>query len=249
MYAIKTIIAATLLMLTLNATAQDCFYERNVHDIGIMLGSTYYMGDFNPNLTPLAYPSAYVGVLYRYNFQQYFALKGQFGFGYVRGSGADRNIPLDPVGNDWRFNRPLLFLDALAEFHFMPFDAVNVQKKRRFTPVLMLGLGVFHAGENAAGFSGEEFNSHSSRGLSGLVADMPVGIGVKWCFFPRFTLGAEWIWRLTLYDKTDYYSGVDAKHTNPIDNDWLGTVGVSVSYRIKQSIPCPAVKEYVKTKK
>jgi hypothetical protein len=242
MYTIRTAIIATLLMLTFKATAQDCFYDRNVHEVGVMLGATYYMGDFNPNRTPLFYPSFYGGAMYRYNFQRHFALRAQLGYGYIRGNGSNVDgIIGDHTGNNWRFNRPWVFANLLAEFNFMPYSAAYISRKQRFTPVLALGVGGSYLSPN----SGRGFIQHPQRGVSGIFFDLPVVVGIKWCFIKRFTLGAEWTWRLTLYDGIDYYPLVNEKHSNPIDNDWIGTIGISVSYLIHEKLPCPAFIKYV----
>ena len=247
MRAIRTTIIAALLLLTLKATAQDCIFERNVHEVGVIMGASYYMGNFNPNRTPFFYPSGYGGVMYRYGVSRYFAIRGQIGYGYIRGSGANvEGLPIDESGNNWRFNRPWVFADILAEFNFMPYNAVNLGKKQRFTPVLLLGFGGSQLSRN----SGSEYNEHPRRGASSLLFDFPVGFGIKWCFVQRVTLGVDWIWRLTLYDQIDYYStisdvhGNPVSHSNPISNDWIGTVGITLSYIIKEKLPCPAIKEH-----
>ncbi|MDR0295112.1 MAG: DUF6089 family protein [Prevotellaceae bacterium] len=240
MYAIRNILIASLLLPMFNAMAQDCFYERNVHEAGVIFGATYYMGDFNPNRTPFFYPSFYGGAMYRYNFQKYFALRGQAGYGYIRGSGENmEGIPSDPIGNNWRFNRPWLFVDVLAEFNFLPYYAADIRKKQRFTPVLMIGIG----GSYLSGNHGDDYIPHSQRGSSSLL-DLPIGVGIKWCFIQRFTIGVDWMWRLTLYDQIDYYSTINPKHGNPIKNDWIGTVGLTLSYLFKENLPCPALKKH-----
>jgi len=246
MRAIRTTIIAASLLLTLSATAQDCIFERNVHEVGVIMGATYYMGNFNPNRTPFFYPSGYGGVMYRYGFSRYFALRGQVGYGHIRGSGANvKGLPIDESGNNWRFNRPWAFADILAEFNFMPYNAVNLSKKQRFTPVVLLGFGGSYLSRNA----GSEYNDYSYHGLSYFL-NVPVGIGIKWCFIKRVTLGVDWIWRLSLYDQIDYYSttsdrhGNPVSHSNPINNDWIGTVGITLSYIIKEKLPCPAIQDH-----
>jgi len=245
MYAIRTTIIVSLLLLTFNVVAQDCFYERNVHEAGIIMGATYYIGDFNPNRTPLVYPSFYAGVMYRYNVQKYFVLRGQFGYGYIRGSGANvEGIPIDPVGNDWRFNRPWLFVEALAEFNFLPYYAADIRKKQRFTPILLMGVGGSLFFEN----QGSDIKQHSMRMASNVIFEIPVGVGIKWCFIQRFTLGLEWMWRITFYDQIDYYSPINVNHSNPLNKDWVGTVGLSLSYLFHEKRLCPALKPYQPSK-
>ena len=247
MYAIKTILFTILLLFVLNVDAQDCFTERNVHEIGVIGGTSYYTGDFNPNRTPLTYPSWYAGAIYRYNNNRYINIRGQAGYGFIRGSGADaKGIHIaDEAGNDWRFNRPWLFIDALAEFNFMPYYPANIHKKQRFTPVLMMGVGMSYLFAN----QGDDFKSHILRDASVLIINIPIGVGVKWCPISHFTLGVEWMWRLTFYDEIDYFSPIDPKHSNLLSKDWIGTVGITLSYLIKEKMPCPAYYQYKLEKK
>ena len=246
MYTIKTILFTILLLFVLNVDAQDCFYERSVHEIGVIGGTTYYTGDFNPNHTPLTYPSWYVGAMYRYNNNRYFNIRGQTGYGFVRGNGANvKGIQFDYAKNDWRFNRPWLFVDALAEFNFMPYYPSDIRKKQRFTPVLMMGVGVSYLFAN----QGADFEPHILRDVSGVIFDIPIGVGIKWCPFDYFTLGVEWMWRLTFYDEIDYFSPIDPKHSNPLSKDWIGTVGISLSYLIKEKMPCAAYYQYKSKRK
>jgi hypothetical protein len=246
MYVNKTIFLAIILPLACTAYAQDCFYERNIHEIGVTGGASYYTGDFNPNRTPLSYPSWYIGALYRYNSSRYFNLRGQVGFGFVRGSGENvRDIPTDFAGNNWRFNRPWIFIDALAEFNFMPYYPADIRKKQRFTPVLIVGVGTSYLFAN----QGADFKSHAYRSGSGFIFDIPVGIGIKWCFKDSYTLGVDWMWRLILYDGIDYYTRIDPNHSNPISKDWIGNIGITLSYLIKQKLPCAAYYQYKGKKK
>ncbi|MCL2132714.1 MAG: DUF6089 family protein [Bacteroidales bacterium] len=241
MYAIRTTLLAILLLSAFKFYAQDCFYERNIHEIGVIGGASYYTGDFNPNRTPLTYPSWYAGAMYRLNNQRYFNLRGQVGYGFVRGSGENvKGIHIDYAGNDWRFNRPWFFIEALAEFNFMPYYPADIRKKQRFTPVLITGIGGSYLFAN----QGADFQPHLFRDASGILVEVPVGFGIKWCFIERFTLGIDWIWRLTLYDQIDYYSPIDPKHSNPISKDWIGSVGITLSYLIKEKLPCAAYYTY-----
>ncbi len=240
MYILKKIVILPFLLFVCTAVAQnasDCNFERNVHELGIVGGASYYMGDFNPNLTPLKSPSWYGGLMYRYNFARYFAFRGQLGMGTLRGTGEGLiGLLPDPLNNNWEFNRPWLFVDVMTEFNFMQYNAADIRKKQRFTPVLLLGVGTSYLMANTVKVASRSRSGSSNA--SSLFFNIPVGIGAKWCFKERMTLGVEWIWRISFYNEVDYYKGVDPNHSPGINNDWIGTIGITLSYLFKQSVPC-----------
>lgn len=252
MRTLKKILILPFLFLLFTAAAQDasdCNYERNAHEIGLLGGASYYMGSFNPNLTPLKSPSWYAGMLYRYNFKRYFAARGQLGFGTLRGTGEGMSgLSFDPAGNNWEFNRPWIFFDVMAEFNFMTYNAVDIRKKQRFTPVLMLGVGASYLLPSTVNPAYPHYNN-SDRGASPLILDIPVGIGFKWCFMPRVTLGAEWIWRISFHNEVDYYKDIAPTSPPDINDDWMGTIGITLSYLIKQTVPCAASSVYKPSKR
>ena len=215
----------------------ECFNNNDKLELGLLAGATYYMGDFNPNLIPLKNPYLYGGVMARYNLIRYLSLRSNLAFAYLAGSaGGMDGFPSDPWKKDWEFLRPMLFLDVLAEFNFMPYDAVDLQKRQRFTPLLSLGV--------SASYLHRDVYAHSSSGIKSNKAfflwDIPVGIGAKWCIMERFSLGVEWMFRISFNDEVDFYDGVNEEHSPVINNDWIGTFGVTLTYLIKHNRSCPA---------
>jgi hypothetical protein len=215
----------------------ECFNNNDKFEVGFLAGATYYMGDFNPNLIPFKNPFLYGGFMARYNVTRYFSLRGNWAFAYITGNaGGMEGFPSDPWEKNWEFLRPMLFFDVLAEFNFMPYDAVDIRKGQRFTPLLNLGVG--------ASFLSPDVYAHSSNSMKSnksiFLLDIPVGIGAKWCFIERFTLSVEWMFRITFNDDIDFYDGVNEEHSPVINNDWIGTFGISVSYLIKYNRSCPA---------
>jgi hypothetical protein len=211
----------------------DCFNHKDRLEVGILMGATYYMGDFNPNLTPLKDPRLYAGFMVRHNTAQYFSLRFNLAYAYLAGNARGMEGFSDDLWNrEAEFLRPMLFFDALAEFNFMPYDAVDLRKKQRFTPLLSLGIGASFLLPDM----GEEYIRHNNAVT---VLDFPVGIGAKWCVAKRLTLGVEWTFRVSFNDDIDFYGGMN-EHSPVINNDWIGTLGVSVSYLIKYNRSCPA---------
>jgi hypothetical protein len=215
----------------------ECFNNNDKLEVGLLAGATYYMGDFNPNLIPFKNPFFYGGIMTRYNIARYLSLRGNLAFAYLAGNaGGLEGFPADPWKKNWEFLRPMLFFDVLAEFNFMPYDAVDIRKGQRFTPLLSLGVG--------GSFLSSDVYAHASTNIkpnkSIFLFDLPVGIGAKWCIAERLTLGVEWMFRISFNDDIDFYDGVNEEHSPVINNDWVGTFGVSLSYLIKYSRSCPA---------
>ena len=215
----------------------DCFNNKDKLEMGVMMGATYYIGDFNPNLTPLKNPLWYGGFISRYNATQYFAVRTNLAYAHLTGNANGMNgFPSDPWEDNWKFIRPMLFLDLLAEFNFMPYDALDLRKKQRFTPLLQTGLGAafLFPDMHARGSSSVKSNRAAA------IFDFPVGIGAKWCVAERLTLGVEWTFRITFNDYIDFFEGVNEMHSPVINNDWTGTFGISLSYLLQQDRACPA---------
>ena len=67
---------------------------------------------------------------------------------------------------------------------------------------------------------------------------IPMGVGFKFAFSKRMTVGVEWIFRKT---KTDYLDLLDATNNNTgtlkqitrsnSNNDWYATAGIVISYQ------------------
>jgi hypothetical protein len=215
----------------------DCFNKTDKAELGFTFGTAYYMGDFNPNLTPFYHSSLFGGAMFRYNFIPYVALRTTLTLGQLKGNtGGKDGFPIDPWRNDWNFYRPMLAVDAIAEFNFMPYDVVDIRKNKRFTPFLMLGVGVSYLFPD----SETSYSTPDKRNKSIILFDLPVGIGIKWCIARRFTLGVDWIFKVSFNDLIDFYEGVNESHSPVINNDWIGTFGLSLTYLLKPHRTCPA---------
>jgi hypothetical protein len=221
----------------------ECFNNNDKLEVGLLAGAIYYMGDFNPNLIPLQNPFVYGGVMARYNIARYLSLRSNLAFAYITGNAKGiEGLPSDPWNKNWEFLRPMFFLDALAEFNFMPYDAIDLRKKQRFTPLLSLGVGASYLHKDVYAHNTSQ-SVKSNKAI--FLFDVPVGIGAKWCIAERLTLGVEWTFRITFNDDVDFYNGVNEEHSPVINNDWLGTVGLSLSYIIKYNRSCPAHNRHI----
>ena len=83
-------------------------YAQNKSDLGLSLGAAYYMGDINPS-TIFYSPKIHAGIVYRYNFNPRYVLKGELNYVALSGNDADFS--------DWFSHyilRPLFLLNALS---------------------------------------------------------------------------------------------------------------------------------------
>lgn len=200
-------------MLGLTVQAQ----ERN--EMGVLLGSSYYMGDYNPS-THFYKPKPAGGVLYRRNFTNFYALRISALLGMVEGEHNPNNFFLP--GQTIPFNKLLVDFKAILEVGFLPFHT-GMSKPRMFSPYAIVGVG------GAMIF--EDFTAH-----------IPMGIGVKYSPAHRWTIALEWTLHKTFYDNMDGYMNItDPPRSILHNNDWYGFAGIVASFRlVNNKAICPA---------
>ncbi len=228
--------------------------ERN--DIGVFGGVAFYMGDFNEN--KLIYqPSPHAGLLYRYNFTRYIALRAQIDVGRIQGdSKYYGDLPGFPSGYVMKFQRNIGMGDVLMEFNFLPFSPTDTRSREYFAPYLILGVGVnFIASnkldnnpelENAAIVYPELYGVWDNPFPQKTVIHIPMGFGVKAVVAPRFTLSLEWLFKKSFYDGIDGFTNRGPGSFNLFNDDWVSTISLGISYRIPIGTACQAYQAPVK---
>ncbi|KAB2869736.1 MAG: outer membrane beta-barrel protein [Bacteroidales bacterium] len=210
----------TLLLLqflfTISINAQD------KRDIGLQLGGTYYYGDFNER-TPLYKPSFSLGVIFRYNINNYYSLRGSAIYGKVAGS-YNSSSYLPNLTTSQSFSKTLLGFEVMGEFNFLNFNPTN-ERKGKFSPFVNLGIGISQIG-------------------GGFFANIPFSIGMKYTPGQRHTVSIEWRFHKTFTDKIDEYSApVDNRKVFIHNNDWVSFAGVIYTYRLfNNNNICPVYK-------
>ena len=218
--------------------SSDCYFRLYRHDIGITAGATYYMGDFNDQFIPLRQPSYFAGVMYRFHFDTQYSLRAQISYGRVLGDATrTSDAIIDPSGNNWAFNCPIIFADVMGEIGLAPLNVTDFRQKERFAPFLLVGVGAILR------FKDNDYVSPLQNDKSNVTRQyfsIPIGVGVKYAIAPRYTLGVEWIMRKTFVDDMDNYNDPTPQGSALINNDWLSTVGLTLSYRIPERRTCAA---------
>ncbi len=193
--ALGIIVALALPMVPTGVWAQE---EEYTQEIGLMLGSSFYLGDANS--TPLSHPSIVAGAVWRKLFNQRMALKANLGMGHLRGTSEGYVIPTDaydPEGGELTvvsFKRNVVDAGAQFEFNFLGYGLGEEYKgNHRWTPYLLAGMGLTLATGGGGGTCA--------------AANFPLGAGVKYKLGPRWNAGLEWTFRFTTSDRLDVNAG------------------------------------------
>ncbi|HNW98451.1 MAG TPA: DUF6089 family protein [Bacteroidales bacterium] len=197
----------------LNVSAQ-----RN--EIGILLGTTYYLGDLNPyKHFLLSKPAG--GIIYRYIFNPRWALKIDGLYGNVEGDDAVAKF------NEQRnlsFKSHIFEISPQLELNFLPYITGN-KEKNYFTPYIFGGIAIFSFNPKAEyngtwydlkplGTEGQGTSQYSSvrKPYSLTNISFPFGLGFKYSIGKKVSVGLEWGLRKTI---TDYIDDVSTTYADP----------------------------------
>ena len=190
-------------------------------EIGLAVGTGYYMGDINPGKHLAGRLSAGYGMYYRHNFSSRLSLRVNYFKGRVEAWDEDSSDP-------WQINRNLHFrndiseLSALVEINYLDHQVGNLGDK--LTAFLFTGLGVYNhmpeaeldgqwtplqpLGTEGQGTTWADAVGLEAYGTSGI--SMPIGFGFKSNLGPFTTFCFDWGVRKTWTDYLDDVSGVYA---------------------------------------
>jgi hypothetical protein len=206
------------------ATAQE-FYQST--EYGILLGTSTYFGDLNPNYG-MRYIRPAGGAYVRYHLNPYVALRGMVNYTKI---GYDDQFSSNVYQQERNLNFRSDILEAalMAEFNFFWFGTGETQ--HRFTPYLTGGIGTFYynpytihgglrynlrplgtEGQNTAEFADRKYNPYS--------VCVPVGAGIKYWLKPGMNFSFEVVNRFTFTDYMDdvstTYIGIDKFVSDPM---------------------------------
>lgn len=158
-------------------------------EVGGMLGVSSYYGD--ANYSGLFNNMNIMGsVAGRYNFNPRMALKANLAIGKISGNTADGDNRFP--GGDIEFSRSIYDLSVQFECNFFAYGYGAAYKgTRRLIPYICGGLG--------ATFAPEPLESV-------FAVNIPLGVGVKYKFAPRWNAGCELTYHFTFSDNLDVVS-------------------------------------------
>jgi hypothetical protein len=197
-------------------------------NVGLFAGTTYYMGDINPNRHFYRASPAF-GAIYRYNLNSRYAIRGNAYFAYLSGNDMDfpeilhPDRPVSPAS----FYTSLIDVAVQVEYNFLPFTP-NLGRWS-YTPYLTTGLAgalILDSDVNVSNF-----------------ASFPFGAGLKVNFSSRVSAGAEWSFRKTFSDHLDGLTNPSGITSVLHNNDWYSFLGVFITFKIFNfAVKCPAYK-------
>ena len=212
-----------VLFLCLSFKSYSSFTIRPYSELGIFLGTSYYLGELNHVHFPLGFhllkPGG--GLFYRYNLNGHYSIRSFVNYGEVGGSdGNSENVFEKNRGLS--FKSVILEVGSIMEFNFYEF-ALYRDAKRVVTPFIFGGLNYFYFNPQGnlngtwvdlqpLGTEGQGSSAFPDRKkyFQHQIA-IPLGIGIK-VKIQRFAITAEWGIRKTF---TDYIDDVSTTYVDP----------------------------------
>ncbi len=200
-------------------------FAQNV-DIGLMAGTSYYLGEINPGTPVLNQPKPSIGLFYRKNFNKRYALR--YGLNYGKLAATEKHRSTD--NSSYRhlsFSSDLWEGYGLLEFNFIPYQ-INNRATSRSTPYIFIGMAAFRVKPETRGRNIESETSLIS-------VSIPFGVGMKFNLAGNMGFGIEWGMRKTFTDEID---GVSESYRdgyqlgNSKNNDWYSIIGLVLNYKI-----------------
>ncbi len=219
----KITLTVFTILLSLFVIAQD-------GNLGLFLGASYYQGEVNPNKV-LYMPSPVIGLFYRHNFNNRWAMRIEGNYTVLRGDDAKSNNEYQQWRN-YSFKTKLGDIGVGMEFNFLPYEKKQITNLY-YTPYVFFGGMLLVIPDPKYPF---EFS-------------FPVGLGFKYALTEKITVAVEWNYRWTYSDRLDgikednfYKTPYQVQRSYNPDNDWYSFIGASIAVELfRNKYECPAI--------
>lgn len=217
LHILLTLVVTTMITPWHHVSAQD-MVESYKFDFGAGIGMSGYLGDANES-NLFKYPGFAADIAARYLFDSRWAIRAQLSMATLSGNTADFDNVL-PGNAAYEFKSTVYDLGIRGECNFFAYGIGETYKRLRcWTPFISLGVGTTMSA-NGSGSTYVAFN-------------IPMGIGIKYKFAPRWNLIAEFTMTKTFGDKIDSDELTDLyqiKSSFLKNTDWYSTLTVGVSF-------------------
>ena len=194
-------------------------------DGGFFAGTSYYLGDINPDRQFYDISPAF-GVLLKFPLNTRYDLRTQINYGSFRGNDADFSNEFQRV-RDASFSMSLIDANFIGEYNFFPFK--YNERRKVFSPYLFLGVAY------------DQIIATNTSGGGSL--SIPFGVGVKYYLQKNVKIGLEWSLRKTFTDSVDgvINPGNEQYKSFFSNNDWYSFTGFFITFGLFQgNNNCPA---------
>lgn len=207
---IITVIVVFAFSYTVNA-------QRN--EVGIFIGTSYYLGDLNPSKQFFMNKFA-GGIIYRYTISSHWNLKFDGLLGSVAGDDAKSKANVE---RNLSFKSNLFEASLQIEYNYLPY-ITGSDANNKFSPYIFTGLAIFHFNPQAEyngvwyalqplGTEGQRTSESTLKPYALTQVSIPFGLGVKYSLGRKICIGAEWGLRKTFTGYIDDVSGTYADAT------------------------------------
>jgi hypothetical protein len=206
------------ILITIIVFASPFIVNAQRNEVGIYLGTSYYLGDLNPyKQFFLTKPAG--GIIYRYIISYRLALKFDGLYGSVAGDDAKSKAD---VTRNLSFKSNIFEASSQLEYNFLPY-LTGSKGKDNITPYIFAGLAIFHFNPQAEyngvwyalqtlGTEGQRTSDSNLKPYSLTQVSIPFGLGIKCSIGNNFCVGAEWGLRKTF---TGYIDDVNSVYSDP----------------------------------
>lgn len=203
-----------------------------IHEIGIFLGGSNYIGDVGP--TDYIAPNEFAyGILYKWNRTPRHSWRFSATFSKITSRDSNSDVAARQI-RDYDFENNVKEVSAGMEFNFFDFNLHDMRTK--ITPYIYSGLSYF-AYEELFVVNGHTKTDYTEGSLA-----IPMTVGIKSNFAQNFVIGFEVGARYTFTDNLD---GSNPKNENltPLkfgntnSKDWYVFSGLTLTYTFGDK-PC-----------
>jgi len=142
-----TVLVISVIIFSLNTKAQQ--FKANT-EIGLLLGSSYYLGDLNTS--HFSQPSPAMGLIIRKNIDKRFVYKAEIMYLNLKSDERESDDTI-AFNRGLHFRSPVYELSGQLEFNFLPYQPGN--SLYTWTPFIYTGVSLFYYNPQAENKNGE----------------------------------------------------------------------------------------------
>ena len=209
-----------------------CTVNAQIHEVGVFLGGSNYIGDVGSTNYISPNEPAF-GILYKWNKSPRHAYRISYTQSKITGNDLDSNEP-GRNQRGYHFENSIKELSLGLEFNFFDFNLHDI--KRKVSPYVYSGLSFFNYNELYV-LSGETHKDKNANSLG-----IPMHLGVKSNIWPHVIVALEVGVRYTFTDNLDGSNPKNEKlkmlrFGNINNNDWYVFSGLTLTYTFGNT-PC-----------